>query len=105
MSYSNATIDITDSLPTSHSPISTMIGKSQCQAHTRTPWGSRDHRYDYRLRYLAMGILLASFLAVVIVGVVFIFDRRGANCDDTKPDAEPTNSAENASVPVMFPNG
>ncbi|POR30940.1 Uncharacterized protein TPAR_08863 [Tolypocladium paradoxum] len=82
-----------------------MIDKSQCQTHTRTPWGSRDHRYDYRLRYLAMGILLASFLAVAIVGVVFIFERRDANSDDTKPDREPTHSTDNASVAEMSPNG
>ncbi|PNY29919.1 Uncharacterized protein TCAP_00169 [Tolypocladium capitatum] len=84
-----------------------MIDKSQCQTHTRTPWGSRDHRYDYRLRYLVMAILLASFLATATVGVVFIFNRRVGLCDDTKPDVQlptPPHNAENGSAAVIFPN-
>lgn len=66
-----------------------MVDKFQCQTHTRSPWGSRDHRYDYRLRYLIMGLLLVSFVAAVTVGVVFTFARRR---DITTPEAVPTST-------------
>lgn len=46
--------------------------KSQCQTHTRTPWGTGSHRYDYRLRYLLMGLLLAVLLGLIVTCVVFI---------------------------------
>lgn len=52
-----------------------MIDKFQCQTHTRTPWGSNPHRYDYRLRYLMMGLLCVAVLAVFIVSLVIIGDR------------------------------
>ncbi|KAH7133217.1 hypothetical protein B0J13DRAFT_641782 [Dactylonectria estremocensis] len=48
-----------------------MIDKSQCPTHTRTPWGKNDHRYDHRIRYLAMGILCTVILTVIIVAIVF----------------------------------
>ncbi|KAJ6439560.1 hypothetical protein O9K51_07447 [Purpureocillium lavendulum] len=54
-----------------------MIDKSQCAAHTRTPWGQRSHRYDYRLRCLLMGLLVALFAAVIILGVVYMFNHEG----------------------------
>ncbi|RSL63930.1 hypothetical protein CEP54_004975 [Fusarium duplospermum] len=40
-----------------------MVDKSQCQTHTRTPWGKSAHLYDRRIRYLFMGILFVTFLA------------------------------------------
>ncbi|KAL7812551.1 hypothetical protein V8C26DRAFT_437120 [Trichoderma gracile] len=49
-----------------------MIDNLQCQTHTRTPWGSSPHRYDPRLRYLAMGLLCASVLAIFTVSLVFV---------------------------------
>ncbi|PTB63867.1 hypothetical protein BBK36DRAFT_7106 [Trichoderma citrinoviride] len=49
-----------------------MIDNRQCQTHTRTPWGSSPHRYDPRLRYLVMGLLCASVLAVFLISLVFV---------------------------------
>ncbi|KAL6881815.1 hypothetical protein HDV57DRAFT_517682 [Trichoderma longibrachiatum] len=49
-----------------------MIDNLQCQTHTRTPWGSSPHRYDPRIRSLAMGLLCASVLAVFTVSLVFV---------------------------------
>ncbi|ETS02121.1 hypothetical protein M419DRAFT_8478 [Trichoderma reesei RUT C-30] len=49
-----------------------MIDNLQCQTHTRTPWGSSPHRYDPRIRYLAMGLLCASVLAIFTVSLVFV---------------------------------
>ncbi|KAF5004483.1 hypothetical protein FDECE_9026 [Fusarium decemcellulare] len=43
-----------------------MAEKTQCPAHTRTPWGQSDHRYDHRIRYLFMGILCVAFLAAAV---------------------------------------
>ena len=59
-----------NSLPQSVYPTILMIDKKQCQAHTRTPWGKSDHRYDYRLRYALMGALSIVFIAVVIVALI-----------------------------------
>ncbi|PHH85368.1 hypothetical protein CDD83_534 [Cordyceps sp. RAO-2017] len=81
---------VQDSLTQPHvDPLGTMIDKSQCPAHTRTPWGRRDHRYDYRLRYLIMGVLLASFLAIVILGIVFTVERARKNDNDPEPVVDP----------------
>ncbi|OTA05838.1 hypothetical protein A9Z42_0065740 [Trichoderma parareesei] len=49
-----------------------MIDNLQCQTHTRTPWGSSPHRYDPRIRYLAMGLLCAFVLAVFTASLVFV---------------------------------
>ncbi|KAL7809810.1 hypothetical protein V8C44DRAFT_333499 [Trichoderma aethiopicum] len=49
-----------------------MIDNLQCQTHTRTPWGSSPHRYDPRIRSLAMGLLCASVLTVFTVSLVFV---------------------------------
>ena len=51
-----------------------MIDNSQCPTHTRTPWGEKDHRYDYRLRYIVMGILTATVMGVIIVAIIFLVD-------------------------------
>ncbi|CAM1509970.1 Fc.00g003050.m01.CDS01 [Cosmosporella sp. VM-42] len=53
-----------------------MIDNKQCPAHTRTPWGDSDHRYDYRLRYVVMGTLTAIFIGVVVAAIVFLVDRK-----------------------------
>ncbi|KAL6892360.1 hypothetical protein GGI43DRAFT_386854 [Trichoderma evansii] len=72
-----------------------MIDKFQCQTHTRTPWGSNPHRYDYRLRYLMMGLLCATVLAVFIVSLVLIGDRALKNFQLIISDDEcPTTSTE-----------
>lgn len=60
-----------------------MIDRTQCPAHTRTPWGESDHRYDYRLRYAMMGILTLVVIAVIVVGVVFTLSTRRGNVDDS----------------------
>ncbi|PNP41120.1 hypothetical protein TGAMA5MH_06990 [Trichoderma gamsii] len=65
-----------------------MIDKSQCQTHTRTPWGSNPHRYDYRLRYLMMGLLCVCVLAVFIVSLVIIGDRALKNYQIVSSDDE-----------------
>jgi hypothetical protein len=49
-----------------------MVTKSQCPAHTRTPWGKSAHEYDPRIRYLAMGLLLFLVLAVFVCSVFFV---------------------------------
>lgn len=51
-----------------------MIEKGACPAHTRHPLGSSLHRYDPRLRYLFMAILVATLLGVVILGIIVISD-------------------------------
>lgn len=51
-----------------------MVDKSQCQTHTRTPWGKSAHLYDRRIRYLFMGILFVTFLAAVVVSVLVVVD-------------------------------
>ena len=51
-----------------------MVDKSQCQTHTRTPWGKPAHLYDRRIRYLFMGILFVTFLAAVVVAVLVVVD-------------------------------
>ncbi|KAL9480772.1 hypothetical protein ACSS6W_005558 [Trichoderma asperelloides] len=67
----------------------------QCQAHTRTPWGSNPHRYDYRLRYLMMGLLCALVLTVFIVSLVLIGDQALKNYQLIPSDDEsPTMSTE-----------
>ncbi|UKZ82022.1 hypothetical protein TrVFT333_009804 [Trichoderma virens FT-333] len=71
-----------------------MIDKLQCQTHTRTPWGQNPHRYDYRIRYLVMGLLCASVLAVFIVSLVFIGDRAIKNYQLAPPDDGPTTVVE-----------
>lgn len=72
-----------------------MIDKFQCQTHTRTPWGTNPHRYDYRLRYLMMGLLCASVPAVFIVSLVFIGDRALKNYQLIPSDDEsPTTSTQ-----------
>lgn len=71
-----------------------MIDKLQCQTHTRTPWGQNPHRYDYRIRYLVMGLLCTSVLAVFIVSLVFIGDRAIKNYQLSPPDDSPTALAE-----------
>ncbi|OPB39768.1 hypothetical protein A0O28_0096150 [Trichoderma guizhouense] len=74
-----------------------MIDKLQCQTHTRTPWGQSPHRYDYRIRYLVMGLLCASGLAVFIVSLVLIGDRAVQNYQPSSPpDDTPTASVEPA---------
>lgn len=71
-----------------------MIDKFQCQTHTRTPWGSKSHRYDYRLRYLLMGLLCVCVLAVFIVSLVIIGDRALKNYQIVPSDNEsPTATA------------
>lgn len=71
-----------------------MIDKFQCQTHTRTPWGSNPHRYDYRLRYLMMGLLCFSVLAAFIASLVIIGDRALKNYQLVPSDDEsPTTSA------------
>lgn len=82
-----------------------MIDKSQCQTHTRTPWGSPDHRYNFRLRYFIMGILLTSFVAVIIIGIVFIFTRQDGTLDQFKPEPVPVRDETNSTVHVVFSNG
>ncbi|KAL5089741.1 hypothetical protein Trisim1_005136 [Trichoderma cf. simile WF8] len=76
-----------------------MIDKLQCQTHTRTPWGQSPHRYDYRIRYLVMGLLCASVLAVFIVSLVLIGDRAVQNYQPSSPpDETPTTIAEPSST-------
>lgn len=71
-----------------------MIDKFQCQTHTRTPWGSNSHRYDYRLRYIMMGLLCVCVLAVFIVSLVIIGDRALKNYQIVPSDDEsPTTTA------------
>ncbi|KAM0515980.1 hypothetical protein ACHAPE_005601 [Trichoderma viride] len=71
-----------------------MINKTQCQTHTRTPWGSNSHRYDYRLRYLMMGLLSVCVLAVFIVSLVIIGDRALRNYQIVPSgDESPTTTA------------
>ncbi|KAM4060127.1 hypothetical protein HRG_014186 [Hirsutella rhossiliensis] len=79
-----------------------MMDKFQCQTHTRSPWGRRDHRYDYRLRYLIMGILLVSFLAVVTVGVVFTFAGRKDINSGSEPEAERMSADDSNPVTTIL---
>ncbi|KAH6608079.1 hypothetical protein Trco_004392 [Trichoderma cornu-damae] len=71
-----------------------MTERLQCQTHTRTPWGQNPHRYDYRLRYLFMGLLCTSVLAVFIVSLVVIGNRAMKTYRFGLPDESPTTSAE-----------
>jgi hypothetical protein len=75
-----------------------MIDKSQCQTHTRTPWGSNPHRYDYRLRYLMMGLLCVSVLTVFIVSLVIIGDRALKDYQIVPADGE---SSRTSAVPPL----
>ncbi|PNP49061.1 hypothetical protein THARTR1_10135 [Trichoderma harzianum] len=75
-----------------------MIDKLQCQTHTRTPWGHNPHRYNHRIRYLVMGLLCASVLAVFVVSLVFIGDRAVQNYQLEPPDDAPTTLAEPSST-------
>lgn len=59
-------------LPFSRQLLKMVVTKSQCPAHTRTPWGKSTHEYDPRIRYLAMGLLLFLFLAVIVCSVIFL---------------------------------
>ncbi|UKZ64440.1 uncharacterized protein TrAtP1_005657 [Trichoderma atroviride] len=71
-----------------------MIDKFQCQTHTRTPWGSNPHRYDYRLRYLMMGLLCVCVFAIFIVSLVITGDSALKNYQiDPSDDQSPTTTA------------
>ncbi|KAK0387966.1 hypothetical protein NLU13_4210 [Sarocladium strictum] len=61
-----------------------MVTKTQCPAHTRTPWGSSPHRYDPRLRYLAMAIILLIFLGIIVYAVISLITA----ADRMKNDAQ-----------------
>ncbi|KAL7799802.1 hypothetical protein V8C37DRAFT_365523 [Trichoderma ceciliae] len=78
-----------------------MIDKLQCQTHTRTPWGKNPHRYDYRLRYLIMGLLCTSILAVFVASLVFIGNRALKNYQMIPLEENPTTPAE---LPVPTSN-
>ncbi|KAL6860992.1 hypothetical protein J3F83DRAFT_227037 [Trichoderma novae-zelandiae] len=72
-----------------------MIDKLQCQTHTRTPWGSSPHRYDPRIRYLVMGLLCISVLAVFVVSLVFIGHSAAGNySSDSSDDGDATISTD-----------
>ncbi|KAM5342969.1 hypothetical protein ACJ41O_013935 [Fusarium nematophilum] len=75
-----------------------MINKSQCQTHTRNPWGKPGHRYDYRIRYLFMGILFVAFLAVVIVAIVIVVEVANNRWMNTDIGAEPNLASANPLV-------
>ncbi|KAH6885886.1 hypothetical protein B0T10DRAFT_608312 [Thelonectria olida] len=58
-----------------------MIDRTQCQTHTRNPWGKPNHRYDYRIRYAAMGTLCFTILAVAIAGTVIAVEKSRHDLD------------------------
>ena len=49
-----------------------MVEKDQCNTHTRTPWGTSPHRYDPRLRYFLMGLLVMLVLSGAVLGAISI---------------------------------
>ncbi|KAH7179683.1 uncharacterized protein B0J16DRAFT_403010 [Fusarium flagelliforme] len=57
----------TNRLPESLYPTLLMIDRDQCQTHTRTPWGTSEHRINHRIRYAFMGALSIVFIVVTIV--------------------------------------
>lgn len=77
-----------------------MIDRLQCQSHTRTPWGKDPHRYDYRLRYLFMGLLCISVLAVFITSLVFIGNQAIRNLEIAPTEEGPETSAAQPSPTV-----
>ncbi|VTO84598.1 unnamed protein product [Fusarium graminearum] len=41
-----------------------MVDRNQCQTHTRTPWGTSEHRLDHRIRYALMVAFSIFFIVV-----------------------------------------
>ena len=49
-----------------------MINESQCQTHTRTPWGTSSHIYPPRLRNTFIALAVFLFFGLLITAVIFI---------------------------------
>lgn len=61
-------------IPQSLYPTLLMVDRNQCQTHTRTPWGTSEHRLDHRIRYALMVAFSIFFIVVVIVAVIVVFE-------------------------------
>ncbi|KAL3606690.1 hypothetical protein FPOAC2_01650 [Fusarium poae] len=55
-------------------PTILMVDRNQCRTHTRTPWGTSEHRLDHRIRYALMVAFSIFFIVVVIVAVIVVFE-------------------------------
>lgn len=76
--------------PQSCTSTAAMPDRDQCPSHTRSPWGTSSHRCRPSLRHLDMGLLLCSFLAVVVLVLVFTIGQstfKSNHGDDELKDA------------------